>query len=403
MQYDLVFEGGGAKGMVFVGALDEFTQRGHTPGRLLGTSAGAITATLLAAGYTVAEMQAALAEQTNNAPVFATFMGQPAPLPLETLENGSLGKVFNEIDFPLLPASFEKKLDRAILKWLDATAIGQHLLSFTERGGWYSAEAFLAWIAKKLDSGSLNGKPRAFSRMTLAEFYTATGKDLSLVAANVSKELKLVLNHRTAPNVPVIWATRMSMSIPFLWQEVIWQAEWDPYRGNQLLAGDTIVDGGLLSNFPIELFISDQPLVQQVMGPKIDEHVLGLLIDDSLPVPNAPLRPDAKGQTAKKGGISIGSLETVRRTMNIINTMLEANDKAVIAAYENRVVRLPAASYGTTEFDMTEARRQALVAGGRQAMQRYFEQLATKAVSFDVETEPTAQEMADQIALRMLR
>jgi len=38
MKYDIAFEGGGAKGMVFVGAYREFVQRGHTFGRLLGTS-----------------------------------------------------------------------------------------------------------------------------------------------------------------------------------------------------------------------------------------------------------------------------------------------------------------------------------------------------------------------------
>ena len=56
MEYDLVFEGGGAKGLVLVGACEEFFRRGHSFDRLLGTSAGAITATLLAAGYTPDEM-----------------------------------------------------------------------------------------------------------------------------------------------------------------------------------------------------------------------------------------------------------------------------------------------------------------------------------------------------------
>ena len=43
MKYDLVFEGGGAKGMVFAGALDELFKSGfYLPRRLLGTSAGAI-------------------------------------------------------------------------------------------------------------------------------------------------------------------------------------------------------------------------------------------------------------------------------------------------------------------------------------------------------------------------
>jgi predicted acylesterase/phospholipase RssA len=62
MKYDLVFEGGGAKGMVFVGACAEFFRRGHEFDRLLGTSAGAITAALLAAGYPPDEMLAALTE-----------------------------------------------------------------------------------------------------------------------------------------------------------------------------------------------------------------------------------------------------------------------------------------------------------------------------------------------------
>ena len=50
MKFDMVFEGGGAKGMVFVGAMQVFLSQNHTYGRLLGTSAGAITAALLAAG-----------------------------------------------------------------------------------------------------------------------------------------------------------------------------------------------------------------------------------------------------------------------------------------------------------------------------------------------------------------
>ena len=56
MEYDLVFEGGGAKGMVFVGALQELEARGHSPARLLGTSAGSIMSTFLAAGYDATEM-----------------------------------------------------------------------------------------------------------------------------------------------------------------------------------------------------------------------------------------------------------------------------------------------------------------------------------------------------------
>jgi predicted acylesterase/phospholipase RssA len=67
MKYDLVFEGGGAKGMVFVGACEELFRRGHSFDRLLGASAGVITATLLATGYTPQEMLEALTEKEGGA------------------------------------------------------------------------------------------------------------------------------------------------------------------------------------------------------------------------------------------------------------------------------------------------------------------------------------------------
>ena len=52
------------------------------------------------------------------------------------------------------------------------------------------------------------------------------GCDLSLVVTDTTNREMLVLNHRTAPDVPVAMAVRMSMSIPFVWREVVWQKEW---------------------------------------------------------------------------------------------------------------------------------------------------------------------------------
>ncbi|MEJ2759521.1 MAG: patatin-like phospholipase family protein, partial [Anaerolineales bacterium] len=101
MEYDLVFEGGGAKGMVFVGALYEFTRRGHTCGRLMGTSAGAIAATLTAAGYSSEEMLAALAEKdAKGNPVFAAFMGEPGNFPDDVIANGAFSHLLKKFDLP---------------------------------------------------------------------------------------------------------------------------------------------------------------------------------------------------------------------------------------------------------------------------------------------------------------
>ena len=78
MEYDLVFEGGGAKGVAFVGALQAFERHGHKPRRLIGTSAGSITACLIAAGYNAQDTLEAINEKmTDGQPRFVSFMDTP--------------------------------------------------------------------------------------------------------------------------------------------------------------------------------------------------------------------------------------------------------------------------------------------------------------------------------------
>jgi len=400
MQYDLIFEGGGAKGMVFVGAMQAFEAEGHTYGRLLGASAGAITAALLAAGYTAQEMLDALDEQLDGRPVFVSFMGVPELMDKDTIHNGAIRTLLRNINVRLIPDFIEDRLDDRLAELLIKQPQLRHLVSFVERGGWFSADAFLAWMANKLDSGTYRGAPRAFSGMSLAQFYAATQTDLTLVASDITGERLLVLNHRTAPACPLVWAVRMSMNLPLLWQEVIWQAEWGAYCERDL-TGHAIVDGGMLSNFPLELFVSNQPPVTAVMGPKTSDRVLGFLIDETLAVPGAPQKPE---QAAT--GFSFGDLRTVQRVLRLINTMSQAHDKMVIEAFERLVVRLPAKGYGTTEFDMSAARRTALVTGGQQTAQAYFAAqeaaLLDPSVSFSGETASAALRAADRIALRLL-
>ncbi len=113
MKFDLVFEGGGAKGMAFVGACAELAARGHGFGRLLGTSAGAITATLLAAGYEPDELMAALTERENGKSVFAGFMGEPRLFTDEEMDKSELRRVLEAIDVKGIPDFLERKLDVA--------------------------------------------------------------------------------------------------------------------------------------------------------------------------------------------------------------------------------------------------------------------------------------------------
>lgn len=46
------------------------------------------------------------------------------------------------------------------------------------------------------------------------------GAVAELLPAGHTHDRLLVLNHRTAPDCPVVYAVRMSMSIPLVWDEV---------------------------------------------------------------------------------------------------------------------------------------------------------------------------------------
>ena len=362
--YDLVFEGGGAKGSCFVGALQALFQAGHAPRRLVGTSAGAITATLLAAGYTPEQMRDAANERLpNGKPRFSTFMDPPLQddFSQKTLDTSQTMEVLKDVNLPGLP-NFEA-FDKVLIKGLMQSRLYRQLFCFVECGGLFAGNKFVQWLQEKLQAKGID------QDTTLEAFAAKTKKDLSLVVSDTSDMEMLVLNRRTAPKCPVVWAVRMSMSIPFVWREVEWQQAWGKYL-EQDKTGHNIVDGGVLSNFPIR-YIDDEPAqnpeVREVMGDTIasDAGTLGLLIDETRRVPGAEGK-DRKG--------ALGHLRTVERVSRLVDTMTKARDNADIRRYNEQICRLPAFGYGTTEFDMTPERLKSLIDAGRQAMEAFLAQ-----------------------------
>jgi predicted acylesterase/phospholipase RssA len=279
---------------------------------------------------------------------------------------------------------------------------GRNLFSFVEQGGWYSADAFVNWMTQKLNEGEVDGKPRAYGALTLAQFHKATGMEVTLVASDCTAMRILFLNHRTAPDLPIVWAARRSMSIPLLWQEVIWREAWGTYQGEEMTRS-VIVDGGRLSNFPIALFLSTRPEIGDVVGEPRTKNVLGFLIDDKQPVPNLPGQPEGAAALP----ISVGELKTVRRLNSLVQTMMGAHDNMAVAVFAKNVVRLPAKGIGTTQFDMTDAQREALVEGGRQAMRAFLAQQSVLEGAFaggglDLSAPPESVQLANEVAAEIL-
>ena len=351
--FDIVFEGGGAKGTGFVGALDALFAAGHRHRRLIGTSAGAITATLLGAGYSPAELLDAVNQKVpeTGEPIFTSFLDAPQRTAF------SQGTIDGSVTVDLLrrghvPGMFEHTLVNGLLE-ID---LYRELFSFVECGGFYSGDAFLNWLRTRLQAKGINPD------ITWKDFARQTQADVSVVTSDVDDKEMVVLNHRTAPGARVAMSVRMSMSIPFVWREVIWDAAWGSYRGRGK-TGHRFVDGGVLSNFPIHLIADADAEVVAIMGTTDPNGAgnLGLLLDEDSPVPGEAISDTRRPR-----------LRTADRVSSLVDLMTGSSDAGAIRNHPDAVCRIPVGGYGTTEFRMSKARMDALIDSGRNAMRVYL-------------------------------
>lgn len=92
---------------------------------------------------------------------------------------------------------------------------------------------------------------------------------MSCVTSDLTAQEVRVLNSHTTPNMPVVWAIKMSSAFPFVWPVVKWKKEWGIYNGKEDLTGHHMSDGGLLSNLPVRYFVSTSPYISELRGGKV--------------------------------------------------------------------------------------------------------------------------------------
>jgi NTE family protein len=135
-------------------------------------------------------------------------------------------------------------------------------------------------------------------------------------------------------------AVRMSMSIPFF---------YEPVTLKNFKTGRTsyIVDGGLLSNYPVWLFDTENgPPSWPTIGFKLVE-------------------PDAGEPADIKGPVSMLAA--------LFGAMMEAHDARYIADHDFvRTVAIPTLGVRTTEFDISRERSEALYESGHKAAEAFF-------------------------------
>lgn len=231
---NLVMEGGGILGIAYGGALDELEKRGILKDilRVAGTSAGAIQASLVAVGYTAEEISEIIANT-----------------PIET---------FNDDGF-----------------------VSRGTKRLMSEYGWFKGESFLNTIEKLI--GMRTGNPN----LTFADLHQLARsypfRDLYVIGADLSDQKTVIFSFDNFPDMRVADAVRISMSIPLyykaLWADKNGKIHDSPSAENQC---HLFVDGGILQNFPIDIFDQTKYLSEndQVKNEAIfNPETIGLRID----------------------------------------------------------------------------------------------------------------------------
>lgn len=303
LQCDAVFEGGGVKGLGLVGAVAATEEKGYQFVNVAGTSAGAIVAALVAAGYRAAELY----------------------------------EIMKGLDYSRFKDS----------GWLDRIPLVGKALSLGIHKGVYQGAYVEAWLREQLDR---KGK-RTFGDLVMPEFADSPQYryKLRVVASDISRGKMLVLPQdivdfgRQPDDLEIALAVRMSMSIPYFYEPV----------KLRLPGGDVVyvVDGGLLSNFPVQLFDDGSP---DPAWP-----TFGYLL-----VEGDPSRP-VTVRHAIHGPVTLFAA--------LFGTMMEAHDRRYIESSAfARTIAIPTMGVKTTEFDLSPARAETLYQSGRRGAETFF-------------------------------
>lgn len=206
---NLVFEGGGIRGIAYAGALKVFEEKQLMKDveNVAGTSVGAIVACLLSVGYTADEMAVILND-----------------LKLQQFNDGQGFFIGGE-----------QRMRR--------------------RFGWYRGDALEKWLGRLIaaKTGSADMTFTQLHRLAEEPGY----RDLFVLSTNLSMQRTEVFSYTTYPNMKIKTAVRASISIPIYFGAVFLDSTGRKYnKQKDCPACDIFLDGGITANYPITTFDS---------------------------------------------------------------------------------------------------------------------------------------------------
>ncbi len=328
MQYhfrNLVFEGGGVKGIAYVGAMQVLEEKGVISGieRIGGTSAGAINATLLALGYSNAEQR--------------------------------------EIIWSL---DFKNFMDSS---WNIFSNINRVISHF----GWYKGNFFREWM------GSLIARKLKNPNATFKDLKDQGRPDLYVYGTNLCTRYGEVFSIERTPDMPIAEAVRISMSIPLF------------FAGVQKKPNGLYVDGGCLNNYPVKLFDREKYVHPDnlgktaVMRPYYIDQNESFLKDHPASSPyiynkeTLGFRLDSKREIAifRYNEPPTQKVDNFSEyVLALVHTMLESQSNEHLHSDDwQRSIYIDTLGVSTTDFSLTDERKKGLEQSGKAGVKAYFD------------------------------
>ena len=322
---NFVFEGGGVKGIAYVGALQELKKRGILDDitRVGGTSAGAINAVLLGLNFRPDEMRDILWRLN-----FRNFLDDSFGIIRDT----------------------------------------ERLLS---EFGWYKGNYFRNWM------GELIREKTGNSESTFADVAALRDekgfKDIYLVGTNLSTRFSEIFSIEHTPRMCIADAARISMSIPFFFKAI------------RSARDDVYVDGGVLRNYPIKLFDREKYVKGKFARKtdyyeRINRKIAGLERPISRYVYNKQtlgFRLDTREEISMFRDHAEPKHHEINDIfdyiLNLVVTMKDAQENSHLHSDDwQRTIYIDTLGVKTTDFDIDDETKKALVDSGKKGVEEYF-------------------------------